>query len=53
MQLGGSPWAEVEEVVPLDWVDAVAGPDGLVSVEDALARPTCPPAPELVGPTSR
>ena len=49
----GSPWAEAEEIVPLDWVDAVAGPDGVVSVSDALDRPTCPPAPELVNPASR
>src|SRR5437763_1604052 len=40
-------WAQDEEIVPLAWVDAVVGPAGVVPVEDALAWPTCPPAPEL------
>jgi hypothetical protein len=53
LHLGGSPWAGVEEVVPLEWVDAVAGPDGVASVDDAVGRPTCPPAPELVGSPPR
>jgi hypothetical protein len=41
------PWDSEEEIVPLAWVDAVAGPGGVESVEEALAGPSCPPAPEL------
>jgi hypothetical protein len=41
------PWNDEEEIVPLTWVDAVAGPLGVEPVAEALARPTCPPAPEL------
>ena len=40
-------WDRDEEFVPLAWVDAFAGPDGVVTVAEALVRPTCPPAPEL------
>jgi hypothetical protein len=43
----GPAWDQDEEIVPLDWVDAVAGPSGVEPVAEALARPTCPPAPEL------
>ncbi|MGH9279461.1 MAG: hypothetical protein ACRD12_15325 [Acidimicrobiales bacterium] len=43
----GPAWAQTEEVVPIGWIDAVAGPTGVLPVADTLARPTCPPAPEL------
>jgi hypothetical protein len=46
----GPAWDQDEELVPLEWVDAVVGPDGVATVEEALTRPTCPPAPELVRP---
>ena len=41
------PWDLDEEVVPLDLVDLVAGPGGLVPPADALRRTDCPVAPEL------
>ena len=44
----GAPWDADEEIVPLSWVDLVAGPEGLEPVEVALGRSTCPPAPELL-----
>lgn len=43
----GRAWEREQEVVPLAWVDAAAGPTGLLPVADALSRVTCPPAPEL------
>lgn len=43
----GPAWDQDEEIVPVEWIDAVVGPTGSLSVEEALARPTCPPAPEL------
>jgi hypothetical protein len=43
----GAAWDQTEEIVPLDWVDAIAGPTGVLSPDEALARPTCPLAPEL------
>jgi len=44
----GPAWDQDEEVVPVEWVDAVVGPTGTLPVPEALARLTCPPAPELV-----
>jgi translation initiation factor 2B subunit (eIF-2B alpha/beta/delta family) len=41
------PWDLDEEVVPLDLVDRVAGPHGLVDPAAALRRTDCPVAPEL------
>jgi hypothetical protein len=49
----GPAWDQDEEVLSLDWIDAVVGSDGPESVADALARPTCPPATELTRPTPR
>jgi hypothetical protein len=46
-------WDGQEEIVPLAWVDAVAGAEGVELVEAALARATCPPAPELAHPAPR
>lgn len=43
----GPPWDRDEEIVPIEWVDAAVGPGGLGTVAEILARPTCPPAPEL------
>ncbi len=40
-------WEADEEVVPLTLVDAVAGPDGLVSVAEAVSGTDCPVTPEL------
>ncbi|MDZ7678535.1 MAG: hypothetical protein U5K29_08275 [Acidimicrobiales bacterium] len=41
------PWDADDEVVPLELVDQVAGPQGPEPVADALARTDCPIAPEL------
>jgi hypothetical protein len=43
----GEPWQQDDEIVPLEWVDTVAGPQGPEEPRVALDRPTCPPAPEL------
>ena len=40
-------WQADEEVVPLELVDKVAGPGGLASADEAVARTDCPVAPEL------
>lgn len=45
----GEPWERDDEVVPLDLVDCVVGPDGLRPVAEALQRTDCPIAPELLG----
>ncbi|MFP3906861.1 MAG: hypothetical protein ACLFWR_07495 [Acidimicrobiales bacterium] len=41
------PWDADDEVVPLELVDQVVGPQGPEPVADALARTDCPIAPEL------
>ena len=41
------PLDSAEEVVPLDLVHRIAGVDGVLGVDDALARTDCPIAPEL------
>ena len=41
------PWDADDEVVPLDLVDCIVGPDGAEPVADALRRVDCPVAPEL------
>jgi hypothetical protein len=41
------PWDAHDEIVPLDLIDQIAGPRGLESVADALARTDCPVVPEL------
>jgi hypothetical protein len=53
LAVAGPAWERDEEIVPLAWVDAVMGPSGVASPQDAAARPTCPPAPELVTAASR
>ena len=40
-------WEADEEIVPLALVDLVAGPDGLVSVPEAVSSTDCPVVPEL------
>jgi hypothetical protein len=40
-------WDAEEEVVPLDLVDCIVGPDGARDVADALRRTDCPIVPEL------
>ncbi len=42
------PWDLDEELVPLDLVTHVVGPDGLETVADALQRADCPVAAELL-----
>lgn len=42
-------WGAADEHVPIELIDAVVRPSGLVEVADALAAPDCPPAPELQG----
>lgn len=42
-------WGAADEHVPIELVDAVVRPRGVVDVADALAAPDCPPAPELQG----
>jgi len=44
------PWDRDEEVVPLDLVDQVVGPNGVESIEDMLKRTDTPVAPELFKP---
>lgn len=36
-----------EEIIPLDLVDRIVGPDGVCEVADALRRTDCPVVPEL------
>ncbi len=43
------PWEADEEVVPLALVDMVVGPEGLMTVADAVSGTDCPVAPELFG----
>ena len=44
---GIEPWDRSVEVVPADLIAQVIGPEGPADTADALARATCPPAPEL------
>lgn len=41
------PWDRDEEIVPLDLVDQLVGPDGPEPVEVGMRRVACPIAPEL------
>lgn len=43
------PWALEDELVPLEWVSAVAGPAGVAPPADAVKRADCPVVPELLG----
>jgi hypothetical protein len=42
------PWELDDEVVPIDLVDEVVGPYGILPVDEALRRVDCPVAPELL-----
>jgi hypothetical protein len=42
------PWDRDEELVPLDVVDQVVGPDGPEAPDDAARRSDCPVTPELL-----
>ncbi len=45
----GEPWAAPDEVVPLDLVDVVVRPSGLLTRDElSLAPADCPDAPELL-----
>lgn len=44
---GDEPWDADDEIVPLDLVDRIAGPDGVHEVAAALRLTDCPIAPEL------
>src|SRR4051812_25485287 len=48
LELAGEPWEAVDELVPLDLVEQVVGPNGPQSPEDAVRRADCPVAPELL-----
>jgi hypothetical protein len=47
VDLLGDPWDADVEVVPVDLVDRVVGPAGVVDVATALRAVDCPVAPEL------
>ena len=42
------PWEADDDVVPIDLVDRIAGPKGLLATADALRRIDCPIVPELL-----
>lgn len=48
LELAGDPWDAEDELVPGDWVTAVAGPSGTTSFAEALRRADCPVVPELL-----
>jgi hypothetical protein len=43
----GEPWELDDELVPLDLVDRIVMPSGVLEIEDALKHTDCPIAPEL------
>ena len=45
---GDEPWERPAELVPATLLDAVVSPQGLEAGLDALERPSCPVAPELL-----
>lgn len=45
---GEEPWDRLDELVPLDLLDAVAGPGGLSAPSDALGRADCPVVADLL-----
>jgi hypothetical protein len=47
MDMMGEPWELDDELVPIDLVDRIAMPSGVLPVEDALELTDCPIAPEL------
>jgi hypothetical protein len=50
LEAADDPWALEDEVVPLEWATAVAGPEGITTpATDAAKRADCPVVPELLG----
>ena len=47
MDTMGEPWELDDELVPIDLVDRIAMPSGVLPVADALKLTDCPIAPEL------
>src|SRR5580765_3257339 len=47
LDLLGEPWELDDELVPLDLVDRIAMPTGILPVDEALKLTDCPIAPEL------
>jgi len=47
LDLLGEPWELDDELVPLDLVDRIAMPTGILPVDEALTLTDCPIAPEL------
>jgi len=47
LDLLGEPWDLDDELVPLDLVDRIAMPTGILPVDEALKLTDCPIAPEL------
>lgn len=47
LDLLGEPWELEDEAVPLDGVERIAGPPGVLAVSEALRCIDCPIAPEL------
>ena len=43
------PWNDEDELVPIDFVDHIVGPSGVLPSAQALRDCTCPIAPELFG----
>jgi hypothetical protein len=46
--IGDEPWDADAEIVPLDLVDRLAVPEGVVTTAEALGRVSCPVATELL-----
>jgi hypothetical protein len=51
-ETAGEPWSRPAELVPASFLSCAIGPEGLVSVEEALGAATCPAAPELLRATA-
>jgi hypothetical protein len=43
------PWNDEDELVPIDFVDHIVGPAGVLPSAQALRDCACPIAPELLG----
>ena len=43
------PWNDEDELVPIDFVDHIVGPAGVLPSAQALRDCSCPIAPELLG----
>jgi hypothetical protein len=43
------PWNDEDELVPIDFVDHIVGPAGVLPSTQALRDCACPIAPELLG----